>query len=127
VATAVNNRQTGARTLAGRLNESIAAQVLLETMNHHTTTYTILHRTNTNEYLSHFEIWDRNSTQWSADLNDAFLFRTHSDAEINGRMVLEWLGDPLNRHVGLSCAKMEIREDKLIVGHWYSVNVTRVA
>jgi hypothetical protein len=90
-------------------------------------TYTILHRSDTNEYLSHFEFWNRNSIKWSTNLNEAFLFRTHSDAEINGRMVLEWLGDPLNRHVGLSCAKMEIREDKLIVGHWYSVNVTRVA
>jgi len=90
-------------------------------------TYTILHRTDTNEYLSHFEFWDRNSIQWSANVNEAFLFRTHSDAEINGRMVLDWLGDPLNRHVGLSCATMEIRDDELTVGQWYSVNVTRVA
>jgi hypothetical protein len=62
-------------------------------------TYTLLHRTDTNEYLTHFEFWDRNSIQWSANVDEAFLFRTHSDAEINGRMVLGWLGDPLNRHL----------------------------
>ena len=90
-------------------------------------TYNILHRTDTNEYLTHFEFWDRNSIKWSADANEAFLFKTHSDAEVNGRMVIEWLGDPLNRFVGLSCAKMEIRDGKLTVGQWYSVNVTRVA
>jgi hypothetical protein len=90
-------------------------------------TYTILHRADTNEYLTHFEFWDRNSIRWSADVNEAFLFKTHSDAEINGRMVLAWLDDPLNRLVGLSCAKMEIRDDKLTVGQWYSVNITRVA
>jgi hypothetical protein len=88
---------------------------------------TILHRTDTNEYLTHFEFWDRNSMQWFANVNDAFLFRSHSDAEINGRMVLEWLGDPLNRVVGLSCANMEIRDDQMTVGQWCSVNVTWVA
>lgn len=90
-------------------------------------TYTILHRTDTNEYLSAFLIWDRHSITWSANVDEAFLFRTHSDAEINGRMVLAWLGDPLNRLVGLSCANSEILNDKLTVGQWYSVNVTRVA
>jgi hypothetical protein len=96
-------------------------------MNHIPSTYIILHRTDTNEYLTHFEFWDCNSMQWSTNVDEAFLFKTHSDAEINGRMVLEWLGDPLNRHVGLSCSKMEIRDDELTVGQWYSVNVTRVA
>jgi hypothetical protein len=96
-------------------------------MNQIPSTYTILHRTDTNEYLSHFEFWDRDSIRWSTNADDAFLFKTHSDAEINGRMVLEWLGDPINRRVGLSCAKAEIRGRTQAVGQWYSVNVTRVA
>src|SRR3990172_1259094 len=96
-------------------------------MNHIPSTYTILHRTVTNEYLTRFEFWDRNSVRWSANADEAFLFKTHSDAEINGRMVLEWLGDPLNRSVRLVSSAAEIRRSELIVGDWYSVNVTRVA
>jgi hypothetical protein len=96
-------------------------------MNQIPSTYTILQRADTNEYLTHFEFWDRNSVRWSANADEAFLFRTHSDGEINGRMVLEWLGDPLNRHVRLSCANTRTRDDQLTVGQWYSVNVTRVA
>ena len=96
-------------------------------MNQLPSTYTILHRTDTNEYLTHFEFWDRNSMQWSADVNEVFLFRTHSDAEINGRMVLDWLGDPLNRSVKLLQASVEIRDEEMDLGQWYSVNVTRVA
>jgi hypothetical protein len=42
-------------------------------------------------------------------------------------MVLEWLGDPLNRSVGLVQASVEIREEEMNLGQWYSLNVTRVA
>lgn len=87
----------------------------------------ILQRTDTNEYLTHFEFWDRNSIKWSANADEAFQFKTHSDAEINGRMVLDWLGDSLNRRVGLVQASAEVREEATNVGQWYSVNVTRVA
>jgi hypothetical protein len=90
-------------------------------------TYTILHRIDTNEYLTHFEFRDRSSMRWSANVDEVFLFKTHSDAEINGRTVLEWLGDPLNRHVSLCCANTEIRDDQMTVGQWDFVNVTRVA
>lgn len=65
--------------------------------------------------------------QWSANVNEAFLFRTHSDAEINARMVLDWLGDPLNRRFKIVCAPARIRGCKLVVGQCYPVNVTRVA
>ena len=104
-----------------------ADQEFCRRMNHIPSTYTLLHRTDTNEYLANFEFWDRNSIRWSANVDEAFLFKTHSDAEINGRMVLEWLGDPLNRCVRLVCPTAEIRRSELIVGHWYSVNITRVA
>jgi hypothetical protein len=96
-------------------------------MNHTTSTYTILHRIDTNEYLSHFEFWDRNSIRWSANADEAFLFKTHSDAEINGRMVLEWLGDPLNRKIGLMSSKVTQRDSELVVEEQYPLNVTRVA
>ena len=96
-------------------------------MNQLPSTYTILHRIDTNEYLTHFEFWERNSIKWSANVDEAFLFKTHSDAEINGRMALEWLGDPLNRRVGLGQASVGITGGEMIVGTWYTVNVTRVA
>ncbi len=96
-------------------------------MNPLPSTYTILHRTDTNEYLSHFEFWDRNSLRWSANVDVAFLFRTHSDAEINGRMVLEWLGDPLNRSVGLMSSDTKLLDTELVLGNQCPVNVTRVA
>jgi hypothetical protein len=60
-------------------------------------------------------------------LDEAFLFKSHSDAEINGRMVLSWLNDPLNRNVNLMYANAGIQRREMVVGEWYSVNVTRVA
>ena len=96
-------------------------------MNPSQSTFIILRRTDTSEYLTHFEFWDRNSVKWSANPDEAFLFKTHSDAEINGRMVLDWLKDPLNRNVKLVCAKAGIQKRAMVVGKWYSVNVTRVA
>jgi hypothetical protein len=38
-------------------------------MNEFQLTFIILHRTDTNEYLTHFEFWNRNSLQWSAHVN----------------------------------------------------------
>jgi hypothetical protein len=96
-------------------------------MNHLPTTYTIQRRTDTMEYLTHFEFWDRNSIKWSANVDEAFLFKSHSDSEINGRMVLEWLGDPLNRSVKLMHTKAEIKGGETIVGDWRLVNVTMAA
>jgi hypothetical protein len=64
--------------------------------------------------------------QWSANVDEAFHFKTHSDAEINGRMVLDWLGDPMNRHLKLMSVAAEITHRTLIVGKWYPVNTTRV-
>jgi hypothetical protein len=87
----------------------------------------VLRRTDTGEYLIHFEFWDRNSIKWSANANEAFLFKTHSDAEINGRMVLDWLKDPLNRNVKLVCANAKLQGRSMVAGEWHSVNVTRVA
>jgi hypothetical protein len=96
-------------------------------MNHIPSTFTILHRFDTNEYLTHFEIWDRNSIRWSSNVDAAFLFKSHSDAEINGRMVLEWLGDPLNGAVGLTSAYAKLSDDELVLGNHCPVNITRVA
>jgi hypothetical protein len=90
-------------------------------------TYTILHRTDTNEYLTHFEFWDRNSIKWAASADEAFLFKSHSDAEINGRMVLGWLDDPLNRQVGLISSNAQLIGAEMTVRQGYPVNVTRVA
>ncbi len=96
-------------------------------MNHLPSTHTILHRTDTNEYLTRFEFWDGNSIRWSANVDEAFLFKSHSDGEINGRMVLEWLGDPLNRQVGLISSDAQLTGAEMTVGQGYPVNVTRVA
>lgn len=95
-------------------------------MNHIPSTYTILHRTDTNEYLVHFECWDRNSMRWSVNVDEAFQFKTHSDAETNGRMVLDWLGDPLNRTVKLVYTIAGVRGNRLVFGSCFPLNVTRV-
>ena len=64
--------------------------------------------------------------KWSANSDEAFLFKSHSDAEINGRMVLGWLNDPLNRNVSLMYANAKLRDSSMVVGEWNSVIVTRV-
>ena len=46
-------------------------------------TYTILFRTDTEEYLCHFLFFDPESITWTKDLNEVFCFRSHSDAECN--------------------------------------------
>jgi hypothetical protein len=63
--------------------------------------YTILRRTDTNEYLSHFLFFMPDPPIWTRDPDEAFPFRTHSDAESNARLILERLGDPTNTKVRL--------------------------
>jgi len=91
------------------------------------TTYTILFRTDTGEYLSHFLFFDPESLTWTNDLNEAFWFRAHTDAECNARLILDRLDDPTNRQVGLKCSKIVVKDGELDVGEWYSVNVCLVA
>ena len=91
------------------------------------TTYTILSRTDTREYLSHFLFFDPESMTWTKDINEAFCFRSHSDAECNARLILDRLNDPTNRQVGLKSAKATVMDGELDVGEWYSVNVCLVA
>jgi hypothetical protein len=91
------------------------------------TTYTILSRTDTSEYLSHFLFFDAESLTWTKNQNEAFCFRSHSDAECNARLILDRLDDPVNRRVGLKSAKAVVKDGKLVVGSWFSVNVCLVA
>jgi len=91
------------------------------------TTYTILSRSNTGEYLSHFLFFDPNAMTWTKDINEVFCFRSHTDAECNARLILDRLDDPTNRSVGLKSAKAEVKDGELVVGDWYSVNVIRLA
>ena len=90
-------------------------------------TYTILSRTDTNEYLSHFLFFDPASMTWTKDINEVFCFRSHSDAEANARLILDRLNDPTNRRVGLKCVKAVVKDGELVVGEWYPVNVFLVA
>ena len=91
------------------------------------TTYTILSRTDTGEYLSHFLFFDPGSISWTKDLNEVFCFSTYTSAECNARLILERLNDPVNRRIGLKCAKAVVKEGELEVAEWYPVNVLRVA
>ena len=91
------------------------------------TTHTIISRTDTAEYLSRFEFFSPEMPTWSKDINAAFCFRSHSDAESNARMILDRLGDPLNRRVGLKIAGVEMKNGKLVVGEWCSICIVRVA
>jgi hypothetical protein len=90
-------------------------------------TYTILSRTDTGEYLSQFLFFLPDLATWSKDINEVFCFRSHSDAECNARLILDWLHDPTNRRVGLKCAKAAVKDGKLNVGEWHAVNVCFVA
>lgn len=67
--------------------------------------HTILSRTDTGEYLSHFLFFDPEAMTWTKDVNEVFCFRLHSDAECNARLILDRLHDPINRNVGLKNAK----------------------
>jgi hypothetical protein len=91
------------------------------------TPYTILSRTDTNEYLSHFLFFDPESMTWSKEIDEAFCFRSYSDAEANARLILDRLHDPTNRRVVLKSAKAVVKDGELKVGEWYSVNVCLVA
>jgi len=91
------------------------------------TTCTILSRTDTGEYLSHFLFFDPDSMTWTKDVNEAFCFRAHSDAECNARLILDRLNDPTNRSVGLKSAKAVVKDGELVIGEGYAVNVILVA
>jgi hypothetical protein len=91
------------------------------------TTHTIISRTDTGEYLSRFEFFSPDLPTWSKDINKAFCFRSHSDAEVNARLVLDRLDDPLNRRVGLKIAGAEMKKGRLVIGEWYSICIVRVA
>lgn len=87
------------------------------------TTYTILSRIDTSEYLGHFAFYLPDPPSWTKDINEVFCFRSHTDAECNARLILDRLNDPVNRRVGLKCAKAVVKDGELTVGKWYSLNV----
>jgi hypothetical protein len=91
------------------------------------TTHTIISRTDSGEYLHRFEFFSPDMPTWSKDINAAFRFRSHTDAESNARLILDHLDDPLNRQVGLKIAGVEIKNGKLNVGEWCSICIVRVA
>ncbi|MCX6135892.1 MAG: hypothetical protein NTV54_00125 [Ignavibacteriales bacterium] len=87
------------------------------------TTYTILSRTDTGEYLSQFLFCLPDPPMWSKDIDAVFRFQSHSDAEANARLILGRLGDPKNEKVGLKSAKVEKKKGEIVVGTWYSMVV----
>ena len=90
------------------------------------TTYTIISGSDIGEYLHRFEFFSPEMPTWSKDINEAFCFRSHNDAESNARLILDRLDDPLNRRVGLRIAGAEMKKGKLVIGEWYSICVTCV-
>ncbi len=92
-----------------------------------TTTYTILSRTDTGKYLGHFAFYLPEPPSWTKDQNEAFCSKTHSDAECNAVLILDRLNDPVNRRIGLKCAKVVFKDGELEVGEWYAVNVCFIA
>jgi cell shape-determining protein MreC len=84
-------------------------------------------RSDTDEYLCRFLFFDQESMTWTKDLDEALSFNTHSDAECNARLILDRLDDPVNRRVGLKCAKAAVKDGELVVSDWYPVNVILVS
>ena len=81
------------------------------------TTHTIISRS-TGEFLSRFEFFSPEMPTWSKDVNEAFCFRSHSDAESIAKLILDRLDDPSNHRVGLKYASAEVKKGKLVVGEW---------
>ena len=90
------------------------------------TTYTIISRS-TGEFLSRFEFFLPEMPTWSKDINEAFCFRSHSDAESNARLILDRMDDQLNRQMGLKYAGAEVKKGKLVIGGWRQICIVRVA
>jgi hypothetical protein len=95
----------------------------LDTKMNTPTTFTILSRTDTGEYLSQFLFFLPDMPTWSKDIDAVFCFQSHSDAESNARLILGRLGDLKNAKVGLKLAKMEEKNGELVVGDWHQVVV----
>jgi hypothetical protein len=77
--------------------------------------------------LIRFEFFSPEPPTWSKDINEAFCFRSHTDAECNARLILDRLDDQLNRRMGLKYASAEVKNGKLVVGEWRSICIVRVA
>ena len=56
-----------------------------------------------------------------------FCFRSHTDAEVNARLILDRLDDQLNRRMGLKYTSAELKKGKLVVGEWRQICIVRVA
>jgi hypothetical protein len=78
--------------------------------------FIILQPTDTGEFLQKFEFFNPDPPQWTTDPCETLRFNRPDYAMINGRLVLERLGGPMNRTVGLKTTEVTIKGDELIVG-----------
>ncbi len=89
--------------------------------------FIILQRTDTGEFLKKFEFFNADPPQWTTDPGDTLRFIRPDYAMINGRLVLERLGDPMNKSVGLKTTQITIKGDELVVGKAMAISVPWIA
>ena len=90
-------------------------------------TFTVLVRSDTSQYLIKFEFFNPDPPQWSSDPKDAMRFDRHDYAESNFRLIIERMGDPLNKTVRLKSCKVTVDGSDLVVTKSMSMCVVRVA
>ena len=78
-------------------------------------TYTVLMRSDSGEYLSHFLFFMADPPTWTKNLDEVFCFSTYTSAACNARLILDRLHDPVNRKVGLKCAEALVKDGELEV------------
>jgi len=61
------------------------------------------------EFLQRFEFFNPDPPQWTKDPSDTLWFVRPDHEMINGRIILERLGDPMNKTVRLKTAQVTIK------------------
>ena len=89
--------------------------------------FIILQRTDTQEYLSKFEFFTPDPPQWSSEPTDSLRFITHSDAESNFRLILDRMGDPLDRALRIRKCEVAVKGDEFIMSEPTALSVSIVA
>jgi len=89
--------------------------------------FIILVRTDTGEYLRKFEFFNPDPSEWSADPTNAMRFNQFDYAESNFRLIIERMGDPLNRSLRIKMSHVTVDADDLIVGKPEPLSVVKVS
>jgi len=77
--------------------------------------------------MSKFEFFTPDPPQWSSEATDSLRFITHSDAESNFRLILDRMGDPLNRTLRIRKRQVAVKDDEFMMSEPTALSVSIVA